>query len=58
MAQKIRYMVGHMTSNTRHSFIPPEHVFRVMGNGLDKSKKIMNVTTQKIVRTAVNPIRG
>ena len=58
MAQKIRYVVVQITSNTRHSVIPPEHVFRVMGNGLEKSKKIMNVTTQKIVRTAVNPIRG
>ena len=46
-------MIGRMISNTRNLFITSEHVYIVMGIGLDKSNKMMNVTTQKGVYTEV-----
>ena len=47
-------MVLQMIYNTIHSVIKPEHVLRVMGVVLEKSKKILNKTTKKEVHRGVH----
>ena len=48
--------VQEIHSKTRHSIITPEHLLRTFNIGLDKARMALHATTQKGIRTAIDPI--
>ena len=54
--KKMAAKANKVTTNSRHSVITPEHLWRTLNIGLDKAQQMVRVTSQKGVRTAVHPI--
>ena len=48
--------VNKVVANSRNSVVTPEYLAQTINIELDKTKKIIRFTTQRIIRAAVHPI--
>ena len=48
--------VNKVVANSRNSVVTPEYLALTINIGLDKAKKMLRVTTKKVIRTDVHPI--
>ena len=54
--KKMAAKASKVITNSRHSVITPEHLLQTLDIGLDQAKQMLQVATQRGIRTVAHPI--